>query len=177
MGYNVWKTKFGVIGGRRGKIRRVAQVKVENRKLWRKWYERDGQGPQKRGICEDFRELIYRCLYIYDIMCHIYIGIYNIWIKYNICVLFNFCSSLKSAVGKVEAVTQAVRRMGLLNCLSRLAQREKQDHQQEIPPLVEPTNAEVFLGLRRDYLLQLENETDLLRGWNLQRRTRCKMYV
>ena len=29
-------------------------------KLWRKWDERDGQGPQKRGICEDFRELIYR---------------------------------------------------------------------------------------------------------------------
>ena len=33
---------------------------MENRKLWKKWEEKDAQGQQKRGICEDFRELIYR---------------------------------------------------------------------------------------------------------------------
>ena len=36
------------------------KVKVENRKLWRKWDKKDAQGQQKRGICEDFREIIYR---------------------------------------------------------------------------------------------------------------------
>jgi len=46
--------------GRKERKNKCAQEKVGNRKLWRKWDKRDGQGPQKRGICEDFRELIYR---------------------------------------------------------------------------------------------------------------------
>ena len=41
-------------------MRSVAPVKVENKKVWCKWGQLDGQGPQKRGICKDFRELIYR---------------------------------------------------------------------------------------------------------------------
>ena len=28
--------------------------------MWIKWDKRDGQGPQKKGISEDVRELIYR---------------------------------------------------------------------------------------------------------------------
>ena len=33
-----------------GKIRSVAQVEEEYRKLWRKWDQMDAQGTQKTGI-------------------------------------------------------------------------------------------------------------------------------
>ena len=43
----------------RGKIRSVAPVKAEKRKLWRKWDQMDGQGTYNRGIKAKDRELIY----------------------------------------------------------------------------------------------------------------------
>jgi len=47
----------------RGKIRSVAPVKAEKRKLWRKWDQMDAQGRQERGIYDVFRLLIYRCTF------------------------------------------------------------------------------------------------------------------
>ena len=44
----------------RGKLRSVAQVKAEKRKVWKKWDQMDGHGTQKRGIYDVFRLLIYR---------------------------------------------------------------------------------------------------------------------